>query len=70
MWLKGLFDAVGKPVHDFECNEHTIKVLYELMERNLQGDRFTEVIIEDYRQKTIEYKAEGDIVVIEIAKFL
>ena len=56
-WLDSLY--AGKPVPSFERSERTIDLLYQLMQRNLAIDQDTQLIIQDLRQKAMEYTAEG-----------
>ena len=56
-WLDSLY--AGKPVPNFEKNERTIDLLYQLMITNLARDHDTQLIVQDYHQKAAEYSAEG-----------
>ncbi|XP_002732759.1 HAUS augmin-like complex subunit 1 [Saccoglossus kowalevskii] len=56
-WLDRLF--VGSDVPQYEINERTIDILYDLMERNESRDKEAEALIEDLNQKAEEYNVEA-----------
>ncbi|XP_041360426.1 HAUS augmin-like complex subunit 1 [Gigantopelta aegis] len=56
-WLEQVYG--GEEIPAFEVNDRTVKVLYGLMLRNQSQNRNTQLVIDDLRQKTDEYRAEG-----------
>ncbi|XP_025077934.1 HAUS augmin-like complex subunit 1 [Pomacea canaliculata] len=56
-WLDQLF--AGSRVPEYEHNEQTIDILYQLMQRNRACDRDTQLLIQDLQQKAKEYASEG-----------
>ncbi|XP_072050410.1 HAUS augmin-like complex subunit 1 [Amphiura filiformis] len=56
-WLEKVFG--GADIPQYEINEHTIDILYGLMQRNQERDRDTQIIIDDFNQKAEEYHAEA-----------
>ncbi|KAL5005139.1 hypothetical protein ScPMuIL_018595 [Solemya velum] len=57
VWLEKVF--AGEPVPSYELNQRTVGILHGLMIKNEQRDKDTMLIIEDLRQKSVEYNAEG-----------
>lgn len=55
--MEGLFG--DKNVPSYELNQHTINILYELMTRNMRKEKDTQLLMEDLRQKILEYDAES-----------
>ncbi|XP_041047428.1 HAUS augmin-like complex subunit 1 isoform X1 [Carcharodon carcharias] len=58
MWLSKIFGDQQIPF--YEVNPWSMDVLYRLMERNETRDRDTMQLIEDVKQKTVEYKSDAD----------
>lgn len=56
-WLERVFG--GNPVPQYEINEDTIGILHRLMKKNESQDRAVSMIVDDLKQKALEYKAEG-----------
>lgn len=56
-WLEKMFTSADIP--PYEINEHTINILYDLMQVNQERDKETTVIIDDLNQKAEEYHSEG-----------
>jgi len=56
-WLKKKYG--DKPIPRFEVNNYTLSVLYQLSQLNTNRDRDGELLIAEYKQKTEEYKEEG-----------
>lgn len=57
VWLEDVFG--GEPVPSYELNKQTIRMLHDLRRKNMAMDEDTQLVIEDLRQKTNEYNAEG-----------
>uniref|UniRef100_A0A8C6Y2Z9 HAUS augmin-like complex subunit 1 n=1 Tax=Naja naja TaxID=35670 RepID=A0A8C6Y2Z9_NAJNA len=58
-WLKKVFGE--EPIPFFEVNPQTVDILYELAECNESRDRDVNLLIEDMKEKAVEYKADGEI---------
>ncbi|XP_067886099.1 HAUS augmin-like complex subunit 1 isoform X2 [Heterodontus francisci] len=58
MWLAKIFGDQQIPF--YEVNPWTMDVLYRLMEQNETRDRDVTQLIEDLKQKTMEYKSDAD----------
>ncbi|XP_078078929.1 HAUS augmin-like complex subunit 1 isoform X2 [Mustelus asterias] len=57
MWLAKIF---GDQIPFYEVNPWSMDILYRLMERNETRDRDAMHLIEDMKQKTVEYKSDAD----------
>lgn len=57
-WLECKF--AGETIPPYEISEETVEELYRLMKRNEARDREIQLVIDDLRQATSEYKAEGN----------
>ena len=57
LWLEKVF--AGGDIPAYEVNKTTVGVLYNLMKRNENVDRDTQLVIDDHRQKAQEYRSEG-----------
>lgn len=58
LWLKKLYEGVPIPV--YEVNERTVDILHEVMECNEETDRDVMLLIEDMKDQTSKYEAEGE----------
>ena len=56
-WLEEVYG--GEKVPQYEVNDQTINILYELMLLNRMRDKHGYSEIEDLKQKILEYNAEG-----------
>ena len=56
-WLGKVYGEEQVPA--YEINQRTISILYDLMKKNEQQDKWTSLMIQDLEQKTDEYAAEG-----------
>ncbi|XP_029029744.1 HAUS augmin-like complex subunit 1 [Betta splendens] len=56
-WLSAVF--ADQPVPQFEVNMRTVDVLYQIAQSSEARCRDTALLIEDIKQKTSEYRAEG-----------
>lgn len=50
----------------FEVNYKTSEILTCLLELNKKKDQEMKILIEDMKQKTNEYKSEGDLFVLQL----
>ena len=57
-WLEQMFE--GETVPQYEVNETTITVLYDLACKNEAVNKDTRLLLEDLGQKAEEYNAEGN----------
>ncbi|XP_043541799.1 HAUS augmin-like complex subunit 1 isoform X2 [Chiloscyllium plagiosum] len=57
-WLSKIFEDQQIPF--YEVNPWTMDVLYRLMERNEMRDCDIMQLIEDVKQKSVEYKSDAD----------
>ncbi|KAM6036722.1 HAUS augmin-like complex subunit 1 [Theristicus caerulescens] len=57
-WLKKIYE--NQPIPEYEVNERTVDILYEIMECNEARDRDVSLLIEDMKQKATEYEAEAN----------
>lgn len=49
-----------QPVPPFEVNTRTVDILYQLAQSSEARCSDTALLIEDYKQKTSEYQADGE----------
>ncbi|XP_058029214.1 HAUS augmin-like complex subunit 1 isoform X1 [Ahaetulla prasina] len=56
-WLKNVFGE--QPIPPFEVNARTVDILYELAECNESRDGDVNLLIEDMKQKAVEYESDG-----------
>ncbi|XP_070792104.1 HAUS augmin-like complex subunit 1 [Pituophis catenifer annectens] len=56
-WLKDVFGE--QPIPLFEVNTRTVDILYELAECNESRDGDVHLLIEDMKQKALEYESDG-----------
>jgi hypothetical protein len=56
-WLEEVYD--GERVPQYEVNERTIEILYGLMQRNRRRNKHSSLELDDVKQKSHEYSAEG-----------
>ncbi|XP_032070475.1 HAUS augmin-like complex subunit 1 isoform X2 [Thamnophis elegans] len=56
-WLKNVFGE--QPIPLFEMNTRTVDILYELAECNESRDGDVNLLIEDMKQKAVEYESDG-----------
>ncbi|KFR16051.1 HAUS augmin-like complex subunit 1, partial [Opisthocomus hoazin] len=57
-WLKKIYG--NEPVPQYEVNESTVDILYQLAECNEARDKDVSLLIEDMKQKAKEYEAKGE----------
>lgn len=56
-WLEEVYG--GERVPQYEVNERTIEILYGLMQRNRRRNKHSALELDDVKQKSHEYNAEG-----------
>ncbi|XP_075267762.1 HAUS augmin-like complex subunit 1 [Opisthocomus hoazin] len=57
-WLKKIYG--NEPVPQYEVNESTVDILYQLAECNEARDKDVSLLIEDMKQKAKEYEAKAN----------
>lgn len=55
-WLQQVFGQDHIP--QFEINSFTLNILEQLAKRNLEQNKYAELVTKDYNQKAVEYSAE------------
>ncbi|NXY62450.1 HAUS1 protein, partial [Callaeas wilsoni] len=58
LWLKKIYGDV--PVPEYEVNERTVDILYEVMECNEERDKDVSLLIEDMKDRATKYEAEAE----------
>uniref|UniRef100_A0A670JJD3 Uncharacterized protein n=1 Tax=Podarcis muralis TaxID=64176 RepID=A0A670JJD3_PODMU len=57
-WLKKTFG--DQPIPPYEADARTVDILYELAECNESRDGDVRLLIEDMKQKAVEYESDGE----------
>nr|XP_032809209.1 HAUS augmin-like complex subunit 1 isoform X2 [Petromyzon marinus] len=57
-WLSQVLGEQPMPL--FEDNVHTVELLHSLMQQNREHDRCNALLLEDYKQKSLEYQLEAE----------
>ncbi|NWX30674.1 HAUS1 protein, partial [Notiomystis cincta] len=57
LWLKKIYGDV--PVPEYEVNERTVDILYELMKYNRERDKDVLLMIEDMKDRAAKYEKEA-----------
>ncbi|KAH8506622.1 hypothetical protein Peur_044196 [Populus x canadensis] len=58
-WLTSQFDAAGKDVPEFEYTPRSIAHLYNLATASQAKTQAANIVANDFRQKTVEYRAQA-----------
>ncbi|NXH55017.1 HAUS1 protein, partial [Rhabdornis inornatus] len=58
LWLKKIYGDM--PIPQYEVNERTVDILYEVMECNEERDKDVMLLIEDMKDQTAKYEAEAE----------
>lgn len=58
-WLESQFTAVGKDVPDFEYTPRSISHLHSIATISQAKTQAASIVANDFRQKEIEYRAQG-----------
>lgn len=58
-WLTSQFDAAGKDVPEFEYTPRSIAHLYNLAAASQAKTQAANIVANDFRQKTVEYRAQA-----------
>lgn len=62
-WLRGVFDAVGKEVPEFEYTPKTVAHLHNLATLSHHRTQSAIVVAADLRQQASEFRSQGMILV-------